>query len=109
MQKISNLAVAPLAAGYQNKKRGMRQQHVQRTPNQPISSGSFYPSPPHYDDLYLNPNSVSLESFSDTSDRSSSLGGTVIDYQSMGRGSSLGLSVSTLVNSSCGGNDGKGY
>ena len=104
---MSNIGAAALAAGRQNKKRRMRQQYVQRTPNQPSSSRSFYPSS-FSPNLHFPPSSVSSESYSVTSDGFPSLGASVsggVYYQSMGRGPSpaSGNSVLTLLNPSSGG------
>ena len=61
MQQMSNIGVnAASAVGYPNEKRGKRQQYAQHTPNQSISSGSFYPSS-FNSNQHLDPNSVSPE------------------------------------------------
>lgn len=102
---MSNIGVvadgvgAASAAGYRNGKRAMRQQYAQHTPNQPISSGSFYHSSSN-PNLHLNPNSLSLESYSVTSHESPSHSGSCsggICYQSMGREPLPGPSVVILV------------
>jgi hypothetical protein len=79
MQQFSNIGVAPdgrgatSAAGYPNKKRAMRQQYAQHTPNQSISSRFLYPS----SSLHFYPNiGVFPEPYSGTSDGFLSLGGS---------------------------------
>ena len=113
MQQMSNIGRAAdgvgavSAAGYPNEKRAMRQQqYAQHTPNQSVSSGSFYPSS-SIANQQMNPHSVSPEPYSVTSDGSSSVGGSAsggIYYQPMGRGPSPGPSV---LSSSSGGGGGR--
>ena len=112
IQQMSNNGAAAdgvataLPAGYPNGKRAIRQQYAQQSPNQTISSGSFYPSSSN-PNLHLNSNSVSPESYSIlTNDGSPSLGGSGsggIYYQSMGRGPSPG----PLLTPSTGGRNAK--
>ena len=100
MQQMSNIGVAAAgagtasAAGYPNGKRAKRlgQQYAHHTPNQSISSGSFYPFS-SYPNLHLNPNSIFLEPYSATSDGFPSLGGSGTYHQPMERGPSSGPSV----------------
>ena len=105
---VAAAAAAVSATGYPNEKRTMRQQqqqYGQHTPNQSVSSGSLYPSSSHANHN-MNPNGVSPEPYSATSDGASSVGGGSggVYYQSMARGPSPGPSV---LSSSSGGRHAK--